>query len=457
MQEALDFLEAQHDNPLEFCRAIGFEPDEQQMEIFNNIAIYNRVAVKSGHGTGKTACAAVILLWFLFTHPNSKVVTTAPTWRQVKEILWHEVHKWYNKSLLRTMGAEILDTKLTLGTEMFAIGVSSNKPDNLQGFHAENIMYIIDEANGVDENIFGAVEGALTTNAKILMISNPVNPVGYFYDAFSKHKEFWKTITLSCSKSKFVSPSWIEDRKREWGENSPIYQARVLGEFPEEGVDVLIPLRLVERSMGINVEDFNVPVHNNRSYMQTGVDVARYGTNYSVLVVCEWLHESDLIIVRDVVAHSKKDEFFTAGRAQELDLKHRVNKILIDDTGLGGGVTTSLKHSYLSNKIVPVNFGSASSDVKFGNLKAQIFWNMRVLFETNRILFDKSVEGRHLDRFLSQIPQLRYEFSGNQKISIMDKSDITDDVTDSPDWADALAIALWRMPTTKHIFSRSTA
>ena len=446
-------LEHLQQNPLDFCKLIDFEPDEQEKEILEAISKYDRVAVKSGHGTGKTSTSSIILLWFLFTHPNSKVVTTAPTWRQVKEVLWHEVHKWYYRSPLKTTGAEMLETKLSLGQEIFAIGVSSNKPDNLQGFHAENILYIIDEANGVNDNIFGAIEGALTTNAKILMISNPVNPVGYFYDAFSKHKEFWHTITLRCSDSKFVAPSWIKDRKKEWGEDSPIYQARVLGEFPEEGTDVLIPLRFVERAIGVNVEDFKIPSHSNESVMQIGADIARFGTNYSVIVTIEYQKGSDIVVIRDVKSHTKKDEFFTSGRIIEVDNKWRVKNILIDDAGLGGGVTTSLKHSHLSNKVIPINFGSASTDAKFLNLKAQMFWYMRTLFEQNRVLFDSNTSRLDLDRFLSQLPQIRYEFTQNQKIKIVDKSDLTDDVTDSPDWADALAIALWRQKIEKPTFS----
>ena len=443
---------------VEFCKVIlGFEPDEQQTLVLEAVQNNPRVAVKSGHGTGKTACASVILLWFLFCYGSSKVITTAPTWRQVKEVLWNEIHKWAaNCFWFKDYQVNFLETKLGFNNDWFAIGVSSNKPDNLQGFHAENILYIIDEANGVDESIFGAIEGTLTTNAKMLMISNPVNPIGYFYDAFSKHKDFWKTITLSCMKSKFVLPSWIEDRKKEWGEDSPIYQARVLGEFPEEGEDILIPLRWVERAIGTNVEGFAVPLHSSDSVMQIGADIARFGSNYSVIVTIEYQDKSDVIVVRDVSSHSKKDEFFTAGRIIQMDDKWHVNKLQVDDAGLGGGVTTYLKHSHLTNKVVPINFGSASNDEKFLNLKAQMFWYMRTLFEQNRVVFATGISDKDLNRFLSQLPQLRYEFTQNQKIKMTDKSDMTDDVTDSPDWADALAIALWRVNREKIAFSMNS-
>ena len=205
--------------------------------------------------------------------------------------------------------------------------------------------------------------------------------------------------------------------------------------------------------MGVNVEGFTVPLHHGECDMQIGVDVARFGSNYSVIVTAEFRHDSDLVVIRDVRSHSKKDEFFTAGRTIEMDNKWRASKIKIDDAGLGGGVTTYLRHSHLANKVEPVNFGSASGDVKFLNLKAQMFWYMRQMFEQNRVLFADSISRLDLDRFLSQLPQIRYEFTQNQKIKMTDKSDLTDDVTDSPDWADALAIAIWKTRKEKYAFS----
>src|SRR5690606_2827685 len=106
---------------------------------------------------GKTKVAAWIALWFLYTHLNSKVITTAPTWHQVENLLWREIHAAHANSRI-SLGGKVLQTQIELGKQWFALGLSTDKPERFQGFHAEDILLIVDEASGVDQQIFDAAE-----------------------------------------------------------------------------------------------------------------------------------------------------------------------------------------------------------------------------------------------------------------------------------------------------------
>jgi len=84
-----------------FAREIlDFHADVWQKRVFDDIASYSRVSVKSGQGVGKTSVQAVVILWFLASFPMSRVVATAPTRQQLHDVLWSEAVKWLNRSPL---------------------------------------------------------------------------------------------------------------------------------------------------------------------------------------------------------------------------------------------------------------------------------------------------------------------------------------------------------------------
>jgi len=64
----------------------------KQQEILLSVNTHRKTAVKACHASGKTYVAAGAALWWLITHPNGIVVTTAPTWMQVERVLWGEIH-----------------------------------------------------------------------------------------------------------------------------------------------------------------------------------------------------------------------------------------------------------------------------------------------------------------------------------------------------------------------------
>jgi hypothetical protein len=234
-------------DPVWFCRnVLGFEPWSKQREILEALRDHDRVAVRSAHGIGKTAIAARAVLWFLLAHgPNScRVVTTAPTWEGVRDLLWAEI-KVAVRNARVPFGATPNVTDLRLAADWFAKGLSTDVPERFQGHHADHLLLVVDEASGVDEAIYDAARGFLTgQGAKVLLIGNPTRTVGTFRRAFDPDSG-WRTIHVSA----FDSPNltgedvptkvaralptdeWIGEMRRDYGDESATYAVRVLGEF----------------------------------------------------------------------------------------------------------------------------------------------------------------------------------------------------------------------------------
>ena len=173
------------DNPADFVEdLLHVTPDKNQRAILNSVAQNQMTSVRSGHGIGKSAVEAWTAIWFMSTRPFPKIPCTAPTQHQLFDILWAEISKWLrnNKALER----ELVWTKEKVymkqyPEEWFAVARTASKPDALQGFHADDILYIIDEASGVDDKVFEPVLGALSTpGARLLMCGNPTQLSGFF-------------------------------------------------------------------------------------------------------------------------------------------------------------------------------------------------------------------------------------------------------------------------------------
>jgi hypothetical protein len=383
--------------------------------------------------THNTFIAARAVIWFLSCFHPAKVITTAPTWNQVKNVLWTELARAYRNSKV-AIGGELFQTSLRLSDDHFAAGFSTNDPDKFQGHHSPHIMVVFDEAPGVAPEIWEASKGLLSSgHSRFLAIGNPTSPTGMFYDAF-KNRLFNK-IAISCYDSpnikegKVVTPGlvshqWIEDMKQEWGENSPIFKSRVLGEFPIEGEDTLIPLTWVERAI-----DKQIAPEGKKTL---GIDVARFGSDSTVFVV---MHGRKVIHVQGHVGNPTTK---TAGIAVQLFNEYGCDRILVDDVGVGGGVCDILVEQRLP--VVGVNFGDKAKDSeRFYNLKAEIFWNLRDEFANNTIDIPDH------DRFLDELPSLMYEVTSRGQLKIIGKDAMKKLGMKSPDYADALAIAHYGM------------
>ena len=422
----------------------------KQKEILTALVKHRKVAVRSGHGLGKSFIAAICVLYLSYVW-RGLGVTTAPTFRQVEKVLWGEIHWLYNNAGGQNkLGGILKKTALELGDKWFVEGFSTRDPKAaITGFHEENVFAIVDEAGGVSQEVFDAIEGILTSqNSFILLIGNPIEAGGPFEDAFRPGSDFYQ-IHLSCwdcpnvrhKKNiypKLVSYQWPQEKKDRWGVDSNLYRVRVDGNFPVEGKDSLIPIKYVDLALQEDFEEDKI--------VSFGVDVARQGTDRTVIGV---RYKSGKFKILEMT--EKKRETDTVGRIKRwynemvpIDIpKEDRPPINVDDIGVGGGVVDMLLEDEY-----PVNGITGSEGVdeiapedddldpeKFLNLRAWNYWKLRVAFQKGLI----SIDDEDLAHELSKIP---LAFSSKGKIKIPDKDDIRKVLNGaSPDLADCMMLA----------------
>lgn len=419
------------DRPVDFVIDIlGATPDENQVPVLVSLIDHNRVAWRSGHGVGKTADLSFAGIWFLFTRVNSKVITTASVWRQVSKMLWSEIAKWVRKGrsrLAERTNFELLKTNLVIAPDWFATGEASDVPDKIEGFHAEEILYIVDEAKAVPRETFDAIEGALTTKgAKLLVASTPpLSKSGHFCDIFSRKVKGYKLFHTSCLDSKRVSKAWIEEKKEQWGEDNPVYIARVLGKIPEISEDTLIPLNLIEGATGRVIENYS-PLPR-----EMGIDVARFGSDKTVFTV----RNGGKVV--NILRTVKEDTMQTAGRAANIIKGDEIERVKIDSIGVGGGVCDKLREDF-KHKIMDVNVGERSNDPeKYLNLRAEVFDGLKQRF------VDKDISIPNDDELIGEISDIKYKYNSRGQLQIEGKEDMKKRRGHSPDSADSLALAFY--------------
>ena len=207
-------------DPVLFAKeVVRFAPDTWQKEALANLERSPKVTIKSGQGVGKTSLEAVALLWFLTCFPYPRVVATAPTKQQLHDVLWSEVAKWQERSLLLRQLLKWTKTYIYMAgyeKRWFATARTATKPENMQGFHEENMLFIIDEASGVAEPIMEAILGTLSgSNNKLLMCGNPTKTSGTFYDSHTRDAGLYVRHTVSSLDSSRTNKENIEllDRK----------------------------------------------------------------------------------------------------------------------------------------------------------------------------------------------------------------------------------------------------
>ena len=262
-------------SPRAFAEAyLGVQLWRRQEEVLEALSQKRRVAVKAGNGLGKGFTAAVAVLWFLSCHSPAIVLTTAPTARQVRHVLWREIRRLHG-SAAGLLGGAMLTTRYELANDRFALGLSTDEADQFQGFHSPNMLIVVDEAEGVSEQIYEAIDAVMTaSNCKLLLIGNPTSDSGTFRRAFHEDRRMYHTITISALESPNVeqqqvvvpgltTAEWVTERAGLWGEASPMYQARVLGLFCDQPQNCLIPLSKIEQAIARH-KDLALPLPSVR-------------------------------------------------------------------------------------------------------------------------------------------------------------------------------------------------
>jgi len=398
-----------------------------------------KVTVKSANGVGKDWTASEIALWWLYTRSPSIVITTAPTNRQVEQVLWGEIRKKHKGAKYKLPG-RCLNLKIELEPKWYAIGFSTDQESQFQGFHTPNILIIFSEAQGIPSMIWEAAKGCLTSEgSRWLLIGNPLIPSGDFYKTFTDPT--WKKITISAMDSPnyiagkevipgVVTRQWVDDRKIEWGADHPFYQARVLGEFPMESEDTLISLTWIEQAK-------NRPIEVKTSRTVLGVDVARYGSCETVACEFDGYRATFPIIrkMRSLVDTSGDVMAYLTGKQVE-NFRAKEIEIFSDDIGVGGGLTDILNSNGFRVRGVASNAVPQDNE-KFFDQRAEMYWELREKLRMGTISIPAD------EKLTSQLAGLKYEYTTRGQIRLISKEKLRKEGQESPDRADALAMAVW--------------
>lgn len=423
--------------PCQFAKEVlGAEPTEQQWQASRELVSRRRVSIRSGHGTGKSTFMAWCVLWFLSCYFPAKVPATAPTSHQLEDVLWSEIAKWHRvmrerrpalgESFEWSNGAYRMKSK---PSESFAVARTSRpeRPEALQGFHSENILFLIDEASGVADNVFEVAEGALSTDgAFVCMAANPTRQSGYFFDSHHKMRGAWAALHWSGVDSPRVSREYIANMKKKYGERSPVYKVRVLGEFVA-AADGVISLELCE-----SAKVRQVAVTQSAKTVW-GVDVARFGDDSSAMAKRKGNHQ-----LEPVKEWWGKDTMQTAGLIKaEWDAtpeKQRPIAINVDVIGIGAGVVDRLKE--LGLPVVGINVAEAEAvnskaERQFHRLRDELWWKGREWLEA------KDCKLCEDDETIAELTTPTYTILSSGLIKVEGKDELKARGVKSPDRADA--------------------
>ena len=411
---------------------LGANPTEQQWQGSKALVEKRRASIRSGHGTGKSSFMAWCVLWFLSSYFPAKVPCTAPTSHQLEDVLWSEIAKWHRAMTERfpALGGELEWSSgafrlKAAPNEAFAVARTSRpeKPEALQGFHAENILFLIDEASGVAESVFQVAEGALSTEgAYVVMAANPTRQEGYFYDSHHKMRERWAALHWSGEDSPNVSKSYIDDMRAKYGIDSPIYQVRVLGNFvtAEDGV---IPLELCESAKARDV----APTNGNIVW---GLDVARFGNDSTA--IAKRRGNTQMEPTREWFG---KDTMQTAGliKKEYDEAITRPVSINVDVIGIGAGVVDRLKELGLPVRGVNVAESASVSD-RYSRLRDELWFRGREWLAARdcRLADD--------DALIAELTTAKYSLLSNGKIKVEGKDEMKKRGVTSPNRADAFLL-----------------
>tara|TARA_R100000808_G_scaffold19871_1_gene43073 strand:+ start:384 stop:1790 length:1407 start_codon:yes stop_codon:yes gene_type:complete len=429
------FIKRYKDDPVGYCKhVIGMEPLPWQADVMRAIASgERRLSIRSGHGVGKSSCAATLLLWYMTTRYPCKVVVTAPTAAQLYDALFAETKRRLkelppaiNKLFEATSDRIVLKSS---PTEAFCSARTSSRerPESLAGVHSENVLLIVDEASGVPEEVFESAAGSMSGhNATTLLLGNPVRGNGFFYRTHTELAPDWWTQKVSCYDNPLVSDDFIRDMGARYGESSNSFRVRVLGEFPQADEDTLVPLHLIEAALVRDVEA------SETAPVIWGVDCARYGSDRSALA-----KRRGNTLMEPPKTWRDKSTMELCGIIQsEYDstpIMDRPDEICIDVIGIGAGVVDRCIELDLPARGINVA-ESASMGQKYMRLRDELWYRCREWFEAKdcHIPDDQTL--------VAELAAPRFAFTSSGKIKIESKDEMRKRGIRSPDLADAFCL-----------------
>lgn len=392
-----------------------------------------KLSIRSGHGVGKTALCAWCALHFLLFRNDVKVIVTSPSAKQMSDGLIPEIQKWINR-LPKWMSTqlEITSERLTRKPDNKNNFISfrtarKENPEALQGVHADSVMIIVDEASGVDEVIYEAGQGSLSTEgAVIILIGNPTRPSGFFYKTHNELSDLWWTRKVACQDSSRVSDDYIAGQLRTYGADSREYRVRVLGEFPESGEYAVVPRGYVESAQGREIDVITNGV-------VWGIDPGRGGDPSA------FIERSDNAVL-DMKEFRLDDTMkltgLIKGRWDQTPTRLRPEMIFVDSVGLGASVADRLTE--LGLPVMAVNVSELPSEsTRYMQLRDEIWYEGRHWFERKDVRIPTRFENPLVEKFTHELCSVEAEYLSSGKLKVESKEKMKRKGNPSPNLADA--------------------
>lgn len=454
----------------------------KQRDILESLRDNKRTVVPACHAPGKSHLAARAVAWWIAVHPpgTAMAVTTATTFRQVRNILWTQLRRLQQTHHLP---GETTQIEWRIGTELVAYGFSPRDTDEtaVQGIHAPHLLVVVDEAGGIPHTLGRALEAIMTGgHTRLLAIGNPPTDVedSWFervcasdlynvipisvYDTpnfTGEHVDICRTcpaeVLPHSLATHLVDSEWVRDVINEFGEESAFVEARVHARFPRSAPNKVIPLSWVESACE-NEYAINSPE------IRLGVDIAADGGDEFVVARADGYrvtlrhhssgnaNQNAVDVAGVVLEHIRQAE----ADARERRVREPI-KVKIDTIGLGWGVVSILQRwkdeQMHESVIVPVNVAERARDAgKFSNQRAEMWWNARTLLMPQvRSEGAGPTQDVRLDidrRTMAQLSGPLYKSDSSGRIKIESKVDLKRRGNNSPDRAEAVLLALYDPP-----------
>lgn len=497
------------DDPASFCREVlGFEPWAKQVEILEAVRDHRRVAVRSGHKVGKSSGAAALALWYWASYPDARVVMTSTTSRQVDQILWRELrmrvaragrclaciaqdpdgrriprpcpHSTIIVDDVHTVCGELARTGLKSDDFREIVGFTAREAEAVAGVSGKHLLYIVDEASGVPDVIYEAIEGNRAGGASILLIGNPTKTSGEHYEAFTKKKHLYHCITVSseetpnavsgqCLVPGLAEREWIEEKKLEWGEESPQYKIRVKGVHAESEDGCIFSVHAIvsaeQRWHELELEASERHVYRGRLWL--GVDPAgATGTgDESAFAARRGVQVLRLLTMRGLTAEAHRAHIvgMLADLEEPEDRAHETCPVVvIDRAGQVGAELYGTLRAHLSGYeavgAVPpfVLVGVRSSDKPerkpehYGTLRDELAASVEAWMREGGAIPEDT-------KLAAELHALRWVEDVRQRLKVTPKDELRKLLDRSPDRYDAVALACWEPAWLRPGFVRATA
>lgn len=465
-----------------FCREVlGHDPWSVPLEIMEALDKQSAsVAVKACHASSKTYSSAEIALYYVCER-GALVITTAPTEQQVKKLLWAEIKK-FHANAREPLGGHLLEKELRYSTHNYAIGFSTDQAVRFSGFHGDLVVIIVDEAPGLREEIYDAIEGVRAGgDVRLLLIGNPVISGGTFEEAFKKERGFWTTFTIDgydtpnlvdlnlhdednlkafmdldpdspegreildyAPRPYLITRRWVYNRLHEWGPDDPRFIARVRGDFPPFDEYSLYHLSWLEsaklRQASLE-QDKGLPVILPNDHFEGGLDIAGDGSDETVLCIREGPK------IHGIWAWGKGDtegEVIQICRRYQIAAAMRGKKFRLKYDVAGNGHTYGHILKEAKIPITAVHAQHAPLDpVQFKTLKDEMYVHLRDLLRDGYICNLKD------DEVISQAAPIKWGVDLKGRTYVESKEKLKARGFRSPDRLEAVVYAFGKTNTLK--------